>query len=88
MTGRPSAKATRVLAALPRIGWPVKRQTGSRILVREERASYVFAFHDRETARPLPLASEVAAAAGAPDPVYVLDVAQTATGLRLVELSN
>lgn len=53
MNGWPSSKANRVLAALLRIGWSVKRQTGShRVLSREGWDNYVFAFHDRETIGP------------------------------------
>jgi predicted RNA binding protein YcfA (HicA-like mRNA interferase family) len=38
-----------VLAALERIGWHVKRQSGShRFLVREGWPDYEFAFHDGE----------------------------------------
>lgn len=44
-----STRARRVLAALERIGWKVKRQTGShRVLERKDWPNYVFAFHDRE----------------------------------------
>lgn len=47
MSQWPSTKAKRVLAALLRIGWNIKRQTGShRILEREGFEDYVFAFHD------------------------------------------
>jgi predicted RNA binding protein YcfA (HicA-like mRNA interferase family) len=46
-------KAQRVLAALLRIGWSVKRQTGShRILQRTGWPDFVFAFHDREEIGP------------------------------------
>jgi predicted RNA binding protein YcfA (HicA-like mRNA interferase family) len=42
-----SAKAARVLAALKRIGWRVKRQSGSHCtLGREGCDDYVWAFHD------------------------------------------
>jgi predicted RNA binding protein YcfA (HicA-like mRNA interferase family) len=42
-----SAKARRVLAALEKIGWRVKRQKGShKTLERDGWADYVFAFHD------------------------------------------
>ncbi len=42
-----AAKARRVLAALLRIGWTVKRQSGShRTLARDGWADVVFAFHD------------------------------------------
>jgi predicted RNA binding protein YcfA (HicA-like mRNA interferase family) len=44
-----SSKARRVLAALVRIGWVVKRQTGShKTLSREGWPDFVFAFHDGE----------------------------------------
>ncbi len=46
-------KARRVLAALLRIGWQVKRQTGShRTLAREGWPDMVFAFHDAEEVGP------------------------------------
>ncbi len=49
MTHWPSSKATRVLAALLRIGWLVKSQFGShRTLAREGWPHFVFAFHDSE----------------------------------------
>lgn len=49
MSSWPSAKARRVLAALRRIGWRVKRQSGShRTLARPGWPDYVFAFHDDE----------------------------------------
>jgi predicted RNA binding protein YcfA (HicA-like mRNA interferase family) len=52
-----AAKAQRVLAALKRRGWSVKRQTGShRILQREGFADYVFAFHDGDEIGPRMLA--------------------------------
>lgn len=44
-----SAKARKVLAALEKIGWKVKRQTGShKILEREGWEDYVFAFRDSD----------------------------------------
>ena len=47
MTDWPSTKARRVLAALLRIGWAIKRQSGShRTLSRQGWPDYVFAFHD------------------------------------------
>jgi predicted RNA binding protein YcfA (HicA-like mRNA interferase family) len=47
MSHWPAAKAQRVLAALLRIGWTIKRQTGShRTLQRPGWPDYVFAFHD------------------------------------------
>ena len=53
MTGWPSTKARRVLAALIRIGWQVKRQSGShKTLSRAGWPDYVFAFHDGEEIGP------------------------------------
>lgn len=52
-----SAKAKRVLGALIRIGWNIKRQSGShRILFREGWTDYVFSFHDNEEIGPRMLA--------------------------------
>jgi predicted RNA binding protein YcfA (HicA-like mRNA interferase family) len=52
-----SVKARRVLAALLRIGWSVKRQSGShRTLSRPGWPDVVFAFHDREEIGPRMLA--------------------------------
>jgi len=49
----PATKARRVLAALLRIGWTVKRQTGShRTLARTAWDDVVFAFHDDEELGP------------------------------------
>jgi predicted RNA binding protein YcfA (HicA-like mRNA interferase family) len=49
----PLAKAQRVLAALLRIGWSVKRQTGShKTLQRAGYPNYVFAFHDADEIGP------------------------------------
>ncbi|MBW4035539.1 MAG: type II toxin-antitoxin system HicA family toxin [Proteobacteria bacterium] len=46
MSGWPAAKARRVLAALERIGWSIKRSTGShRTLSRPGWPDYTFAFH-------------------------------------------
>ena len=47
MSRFPATKARRVLAALLRIGWVVKRQSGShRTLSRNGWPDVVFAFHD------------------------------------------
>jgi predicted RNA binding protein YcfA (HicA-like mRNA interferase family) len=47
MSQWPSVKASRLLAALLRIGWSVKRQSGShKTLERPGYPDYVFAFHD------------------------------------------
>ncbi|MCH9000022.1 MAG: type II toxin-antitoxin system HicA family toxin [Proteobacteria bacterium] len=52
-----SARARRVLAALNRVGWNIKRRTGShRVLEREGWPNFVFAFHDREEIGPKMLA--------------------------------
>ena len=49
MSPFPSTKAKQVLAALVRIGWSVKRQTGShKVLQREGYDDFVFAFHQGE----------------------------------------
>jgi predicted RNA binding protein YcfA (HicA-like mRNA interferase family) len=49
----PSSKATRVLAALNRIGWSLKRQSGShKTLSRQGWPDFVFAFHDRDEIGP------------------------------------
>jgi predicted RNA binding protein YcfA (HicA-like mRNA interferase family) len=53
----PSTKARRVLAALQRGGWRVKRQSGShRTLERQGWPDVVFAFHDDEELGPRMLA--------------------------------
>lgn len=53
----PTSKANRVLAALLRIGWSIKRQSGShRILQRTDWPDFVFSFHDQEEIGPRMLA--------------------------------
>ena len=57
MSQWPSQKVRKVLAALKRIGWEVKRQRGShRVLSRPGWPDFVFAFHDREEVGPRMLA--------------------------------
>lgn len=57
MSTWPSAKASRVLAALLRGGWTVKRQAGShKTLARPGWPDMVFAFHDKEEIGPKMLA--------------------------------
>ena len=57
MTQWPSSKANRVLAALFRLGWGLKRQSSShRTLSREGWSDFVFAFHDGEEIGPRMLA--------------------------------
>lgn len=52
-----SIKAKRVLAALIRIGWQIKRQTGShKTLERPNWPDFVFAFHDGDEIGPKMLA--------------------------------
>lgn len=53
----PSCKAKRVFAALLKLGWQLKRQSGShRTLSREGWPDFVFAFHDCEEIGPRMLA--------------------------------
>ncbi|MEI7970509.1 MAG: type II toxin-antitoxin system HicA family toxin [Betaproteobacteria bacterium] len=57
MSQWPSVKSRRVLAALIRLGWVVKRQSGShRTLAREGFPDFVFSFHDGEELGPKMLA--------------------------------
>ncbi len=47
MSKWPSINAKRLLSALLKIGWSVKRQSGShKTLERQDYPDYVFAFHD------------------------------------------
>jgi predicted RNA binding protein YcfA (HicA-like mRNA interferase family) len=57
MSRWPSSKAKRVLAALVKIGWQLKRQTGShKTLSRDGWPDFVFAFHDSDEIGPRMLA--------------------------------
>lgn len=57
MTAWPSVKAKRLLAALLRQGWRIKRQSGShKTLAREGSVDVVFAFHDGDEIGPKMLA--------------------------------
>ena len=57
MTDWPATRAGAVLRALYRIGWTLKRQSGShRTLARDGWPDVVFAFHDREEIGPRMLA--------------------------------
>jgi predicted RNA binding protein YcfA (HicA-like mRNA interferase family) len=57
MSQWPTTRAKRVLAALLRIGWTIKRHSGShRTLSRPGWADVVFAFHDKEEIGPRMLA--------------------------------
>jgi predicted RNA binding protein YcfA (HicA-like mRNA interferase family) len=52
-----SVRARRVLGALRKIGWAIKRQSGSHVVLeREGWPDYVFAFHDSEEMGPKMLA--------------------------------
>ena len=53
MAAWPSTRARRVLAALLRIGWRIKRETGShKTLARDGWPDYAFAFHDGDEIGP------------------------------------
>jgi predicted RNA binding protein YcfA (HicA-like mRNA interferase family) len=57
MSRWPATKARRVLAALLRLGWRVKRRSGShRTLARDGWPDVLFAFHDDEEIGPKMLA--------------------------------
>lgn len=57
MSQWPATRANRVLAALLRIGWTIKRTTGShRVLARRGWPDFVFAFHEGEEIGPRMLA--------------------------------
>ena len=57
MSQWPSVKARRLLAALQRLGWQIKRQSGShKTLARSGASDYVFAFHDGDEIGPKMLA--------------------------------
>lgn len=49
-----TTKARRLLAALLRAGWSIKRQTGGshRVLARPDWPDFVFSFHDQEEIGP------------------------------------
>ena len=58
MSQWPSTRARQDLAALLRIGWTIKRQSGTshRVLSRPDWPDFVFAFHDRQEIGPKMLA--------------------------------
>jgi predicted RNA binding protein YcfA (HicA-like mRNA interferase family) len=57
MTKWRAVRARQVLGALQRTGWRITRQRGShRILVKEGRPNFVFAFHESEEIGPKMLA--------------------------------
>lgn len=51
----PSTKAKQALAALLRIGWTIKRQSGTshRVLARDGWPDMLFAYHDKVTLGPV-----------------------------------
>lgn len=68
MSAWPAVKASRVLRALTRIGWTVKRQTGShRTLSRPGWPDYVFAFGHGDEIGPRMLAKIAKQTGLAPD---------------------
>ena len=58
MSAWPASRAKKVLSALLRIGWRIKRESGGshRILERAGWPDVVFSFHDREEIGPRMLA--------------------------------
>jgi len=66
MSQWPATKARRVLAALLRIGWSIKRQSGGshRVLARPDWPDFVFAFHDDAELGPRMLDQEGASFEG------------------------
>ena len=58
MTQWRAIKARRLLAALLRKGWIIKRQSGGshRVLARADWSDFVFSFHDQEEIGPKMLA--------------------------------
>jgi len=49
----PSTNAKKVLKSLLKIGWSIKRQSGShKTLYRSDWPDYIFAFHDNEEIGP------------------------------------
>lgn len=53
MSAWPASKARRVLAALLRIGWSLKRESGShKVLARPGWPDFTFAFHEGEELGP------------------------------------
>ena len=70
MSEWPSLKAKRVLAALLRIGWTIKRQAGShKTLSRSGWPDFVFAFHEGDELGPKMLARIAKHTGLAPDDV-------------------
>ena len=70
MSNWSATKARRVLAALLRIGWTIKRTPGShRTLARDGWPDFIFAFHDDEEIGPRMLTRIAKKTGLAPDDV-------------------
>lgn len=80
MSAWPSTRVRRVLAALLRIGWAVKRQSGShRTLSRTGWADFVFAFHEDVEIGPRMLARIASAPGSGPTICEAATTRQTTT---------
>ena len=90
MSQWPATKANRVLAALLRIGWRVKRQVrGShRILARPNWPDVVFAFHDNEEIGSRMLARIAKRTGLTPEDLILLHHSTMRECLRRVEVPN
>jgi predicted RNA binding protein YcfA (HicA-like mRNA interferase family) len=68
----PATRASRVLAALQRIGWALKREAGGsrKVFAREGYPDFVWAFHDREEIGPRMLARIAKRTGLAPDDLW------------------
>ena len=84
MSQWPAMKARRVVAALLRLGWVVKREASShQVLARDGWADTVFAFHDSEN-REWP---RVSALEGSPfAPLRLLNLRVATSGRRSTSL--
>ena len=79
MSQCPSAKAKHVLAALLRLGWHIKRQSGShKTLSRPGWSDVIFAFHDGDEIGPKMLARISKNTGLTPEDLYLSQVAATA----------
>lgn len=56
MSKWPSTKSRRVFTALLTLGWRIKRQRGSHVVLEREGSEYIWAFHDNEEIGPRMLA--------------------------------
>ena len=64
----PSVKSRRLLAALLRLGWTIKRESGShRVLSRQGWPDFIYAFHDGDEVGPRMLARIAAKTGLRPD---------------------